>query len=110
MVDLGHVSSHLITDDSSERYPGCRASERTRSLHGLCGPWAGVCVCVCVCDGHTFAKGPQGEIRTFSPGGAWATGECASPPDGVPAACHRMRGFLVMGVLPSWEETVGNDF
>ena len=22
-----------------------------------------VCVCVCVCDGHTFAKGPQGEIR-----------------------------------------------
>ena len=69
-----------------------------------------VCVCVCVCDGHTFAKGPQGEIKTFSPGGAWATGECASPPDGVPAACHRMRGFLVMGVLPSWEETVGNDF
>lgn len=29
------------------------------SLHGLCAWWAGVSVC----DGHTFAKGPQGDIK-----------------------------------------------
>ena len=59
MVDLGHLS-HLSTDDSSERYPGCRASRRTLVSPGSLWPMGR---CVCVCDGHTFGKGPQGKIR-----------------------------------------------
>ena len=47
---------------------------------------------------------------TVSPGGEWVSGGCASPPDGVPVACHGIWGVLVMGVLPSWEGTVEMTF
>ena len=47
---------------------------------------------------------------TVSPGGEWVSGGCASPPDGVPVACHGMQGVLVMQVLCGWEGTVEMTF
>ena len=44
----------VLSDTLGAKLPG-----EPRSLHGLCGQWAGVCVC----DGHTFAKGPQRDIK-----------------------------------------------
>ena len=44
----------VLSDTLGAELPG-----ESWSLHGLCGQWAGVCVC----DGHTFAKGPQRDIK-----------------------------------------------
>ena len=45
----------VLSDTLGAKLPG-----ESWSLHGLL--WL-VGRCVCVCDGHTFAKGPQGDIK-----------------------------------------------